>query len=65
MISLKEKRAGSELTRGPRVAPISEFIESELARHEGEFVVPQPWAPPADKLDVVFHQTLAETQKGI
>ena len=61
---VKRKRAGSELTRGPRVAPISEFIESELARHEGEFVVPQPWAPPADKLDIVFHQTLAETQKG-
>jgi predicted nucleotidyltransferase len=31
---IKAKRRGEELDRGPRIAPISEFIESELARLE-------------------------------
>jgi predicted nucleotidyltransferase len=31
---LAEKRAGDELGEGPRIEPISAFIESELARHE-------------------------------
>jgi hypothetical protein len=30
------KRRGEELDRGPRIAPISEFIESELLRLEGK-----------------------------
>ena len=62
---VKGKHAGSELARGPRIAPISEFIEAELGRHEGKLSVPEPSISPADKLDVVFHAVLRETQSGI
>jgi len=33
---IEAKRRGEELDRGPRIAPISEFIESELARLENK-----------------------------
>jgi predicted nucleotidyltransferase len=33
---IEAKRRGEELNRGPRIAPISEFIESELARLENK-----------------------------
>jgi len=62
---IKSKRAGTELARGPRIPPISEFIESELARHGEKLSVPERSAPPADKLDVLFYEVLSETQHGI
>lgn len=54
------KRAGVELDRGPRVAPISEFIESELDRWEQREIADHKPTPSSDKLDELFRDSLAE-----
>lgn len=55
---VERKRQGSELERGPRIVSISEFIESELGRHEGELLLPRGPALEAEELDSVFHEAL-------
>jgi predicted nucleotidyltransferase len=55
---VERKRQGSELERGPRIVSISEFIESELGRHEGELLLPSGPALEAEELDSVFHEAL-------
>jgi hypothetical protein len=57
---LMEKRAGAELARGPRVAPISAFIEGELARWEHHEIVNQKTSMSLDALDELFRETLEE-----
>ena len=58
---LTAKRAGTELDRGPRIEPISRFIESELARWEGQKIVSHPPSSDlTDKLDALFRKSLAE-----
>ncbi len=57
---LVAKRAGTELDRGPRIEPISRFIESELARWEERKIVSQPPADLTDKLDRLFRESLTE-----
>lgn len=57
---VERKRAGSELARGPRVRVISEFIESEFARHATAISVPEIQPPPTDELDEVVRAALEE-----
>ncbi len=57
---LAAKRAGTELDRWPRIEPISRFIESELARWEGQKIVSHPAADLTDKLDRLFRAALTE-----
>lgn len=57
---LAAKRAGAELDRGPRIAPISEFVESELARWERHTIAHHKGAPFHDKLDELFRESLTE-----
>lgn len=58
---LSAKRAGTELDHGPRIEPISRFIESELARWEGQKIVSQaPASDLTDQLDKLFRATLTE-----
>jgi len=56
------KRRGEELDRGPRIVPISEFIESELARLENkqfEQEYDKPIAP-VDEFNDLFRSALDE-----
>lgn len=57
---LERKRAGSELSSGPRIPAISDFIEEQLARLESGFSAPD--SPPVAhaELDAIFHAALAE-----
>lgn len=57
---LSAKRTGAELDRGPRIEPISRFIESELARWEGQKIASQSPTDLTDKLDGLFRETLTE-----
>jgi len=59
---IEAKRRGEELDRGPRIAPINDFIESELARLEGkqfehEYVKP---AAPMSEFNDLFRSALDE-----
>lgn len=58
---LSAKRAGAELEGGPRIEPISEFIEQELERWEKKEIVnhTRP-AASANKLDELFRKSLGE-----
>lgn len=58
---LAKKRAGSELDEGPRIEPISRFIEAELARHDaaGPSAPSHPPVGPAE-LDPVLLSALDE-----
>jgi hypothetical protein len=57
---LERKRAGSELAHAPRIGPVSDFIEAELARHEVDLTIPDgPRLRVAD-LDDVFLAALNE-----
>ena len=59
---VEAKRRGEELDRGPRIAPISEFIESELARLENkqfEQEYDKPIAP-VDEFNDLFRLALDE-----
>jgi predicted nucleotidyltransferase len=57
---LVEKAAGGELDRGPRVAVINEFIESELARLDGSKFGKKPRLAPVQPLNELFQSTLEE-----
>lgn len=61
---VERKRSGSELDRGARIGPLSEFIESELIRHEACFSVPQAPQPATGELDAVFRSALEEGPAG-
>ena len=59
---IEAKRRGEELDRGPRIAPISDFIKSELARLEGkqfEHEYDKPAAPMSEFNDL-FRSALDE-----
>ena len=61
---VESKRRGDELDHGPRIAAISEFIESELHRYENHrFSYATPPAP-ADGLDQLFIEALQEVWSG-
>ena len=57
---LAAKRAGVELDQGPRIEPISRFVERELARWETQEIVNLKPAASADKIDDLFRESLAE-----
>jgi predicted nucleotidyltransferase len=56
------KREGQELDRGPRIEPISAFIEGELARHEGVRFGKDATRPagPVAEFDLTFRDSLGE-----
>jgi uncharacterized protein len=54
------KKAGVELDRGPRIPAISCFIEAEMDRLESKTADSPTVAPPVDKLNDLFRDTLAE-----
>ena len=59
------KRAGAELERGPRIEPISEFIEQELERWEkNEIVNHTRPAASTNKLDELFRKSLGEVWRS-
>jgi predicted nucleotidyltransferase len=61
---LVAKRAGEELSRGPRIDALSRFIEEELARHDAappELPVP---SSPVEPLNALFREALAEAWRG-
>ncbi len=51
---LAEKRQGLETAYGPRIAPISDFIEEELARHASRLQTLTRPQPPLEPLDALF-----------
>jgi predicted nucleotidyltransferase len=59
---IEARRRGEELDRGPRIAPISEFIESELARLENKRFEQEYHRPtaPVDELNGLFRSALDE-----
>jgi len=57
---LEAKRAGAELDYGARIAPIRDFIESELSRLEGMTFDYDKHAAPIEQLDAVFLSALKE-----
>lgn len=56
---VEQKRRGSELAKGPKMVAISDFIESELARHEGDLSLTKTESPPVSRLDQVFRDALS------
>ena len=56
------KRRGEELDRGPRIGPISDFVESELARREGKQVEHEYDRPaaPVSEFNGLFRSALDE-----
>ncbi|MFN2197034.1 MAG: nucleotidyltransferase domain-containing protein, partial [Anaerolineales bacterium] len=57
---IQAKRDGEELDYGPRIDPISDFVEIELQRFENYEVENKTALPPADKLDQLFIEALDE-----
>jgi predicted nucleotidyltransferase len=57
---IQAKRDGKELDYGPRIAPISEFIEQELERFENYKIDIDKVSAPIEKLDEFFLQALDE-----
>jgi predicted nucleotidyltransferase len=59
---LESKRGGEELDRGPRVEPISAFIEGEVARLQGRRFGEEHEmiAAPAEEFDELFRWVLEE-----
>ena len=59
---IEAKRRGEELDRGPRIAPISEFIESELARLENKQFEREHGRPvaPVDEFNDLFRSAIDE-----
>ncbi|HET9216275.1 MAG TPA: nucleotidyltransferase domain-containing protein [Terriglobia bacterium] len=55
---LDEKRRGSELDRGPRIEPISAFIEEQLARFDENPLPSRPEMPPTEPFNRVFREAL-------
>ncbi len=58
---LREKRNGAELDRGPRIEPISAFMEKELRRLEDTSLGKKPQLPPTAPFDHVFQNILRKT----
>ncbi|MBU1661129.1 MAG: nucleotidyltransferase domain-containing protein [Chloroflexi bacterium] len=55
---LADKRQGKELDRGLRIAPISDFIDSELQRLDAkEIKYPKP-SSPIEELNAIFREAL-------
>jgi hypothetical protein len=56
------RRRGEELDRGPRIAPISKFIESELARLENKRFEQEYYKPraPVGEFNDLFRSALDE-----
>jgi hypothetical protein len=61
---LAAKRSGAELDRGPRIAPISEFIERELSRWESYQAGYESRPVSSDKLNELFRTSLAEAWRS-
>ena len=58
------KQAGAELERGPRTPVISDFVESEMARH-GQSLSERPdVAPSFEVLNELFRNTLVEVWRN-
>jgi hypothetical protein len=59
---IEARRRGEELDRGPRIVPISEFIESELARLENKRFGQEHDKPvaPVDEFNNLFRSALDE-----
>ncbi len=57
---LLAKRAGAELDRGPRIEPISEFIEHELERWVGSDIADHERTVSGYRLDELFREILTE-----
>jgi predicted nucleotidyltransferase len=57
---LEKKRTGKELDRGPRIEPISAFLERELPRMEKDCCHLTQNSPPLSELNQLFRQILAD-----
>lgn len=57
---LKRKRASKELDYGPKIAPISDFLDRELNRLEASVFGTRPETAPITELDALFREALAE-----
>jgi hypothetical protein len=58
---LERKRAGDELSDGPRMAEINDFLDAELPRLRSIVNgVPTSPGPDWERLDALFRETLAE-----
>lgn len=57
---IQSKRDGAELDYGPRIDPISKFVEQELERFENYEVEHEKHSTPIEKLDELFINALAE-----
>lgn len=55
---LHDKRAGAELDRGPRIEPISAFIEAEMDRLATLDITPAPKPGTLEELNVFFRSAL-------
>jgi len=60
---IAQKSQGLELTEGPRIPSISQFIELELARLEQGFSA-APNRPPTEELDMLFRYALEVANHG-
>lgn len=56
---LAAKRSGVELARGPRIATISEFVESELERWEHREIAGHKTTSSSEPLDQLFRESLS------
>ncbi|MCK5826940.1 nucleotidyltransferase domain-containing protein, partial [Candidatus Bipolaricaulota bacterium] len=61
---VKEKASGGEMTRGPRVSEIDDFVAAELERLENSPSDRAPSLPPVDTLNELFRQELREVYGG-
>ena len=57
---ISAKRAGQELDRGPRIDPISDFIDQEKVRFEDRRFDNGKPPDPIEQLDALFINALAE-----
>jgi len=57
---LAQKRSGAELSEGPRVPAISNFLESELARLQPQSQDKAEFPPDLEPLNQLFRKTLTE-----
>jgi uncharacterized protein len=64
---LTAKRAGAELDRGPRIPPIGDFLDQEMARWQAWEAAHEPPTPSRAPLDELFRASLAEAwgEKGL
>ena len=57
---VQKKRRGEELDDGPRIAPVNEFIEEELAHFDDVHIDHEKHFAPIEDLDRVFFSALKE-----